>query len=647
MQKVARLLGLATMSVAMLATGGCGGGSGGGGDDGNGNNPPVDTDITFELLGKVVAPDSGGADITVSVGGQSFSGKADDQGNYRISLSIPQSAAELPLALISKLIDERSYIELSSNLGKVNEIAADAGPDGVLDFDENPRTNLSTFWTAEAALLAKVTGNTTKGAEFAGSVDPNEALKLAAALELVIADPVTFALPQGTSTTLQLAQNATASASFVANLVTNAPRSLENATQEILGEPDIVGQPQPADAVGTTIAVDLQTARDFCNGNCPEAQAFDFAADGSAEYYTEYENLKGTWEINGTRTQFRFLQPLVSTYDTFLDCDGDGVTDAQPVTETYTYFGNDVVSLSATAVGITDIARQSRSNCPNVPDEDNRSTRAYRRITNQRVPFSTAELAATRWALPVPDPAYGERLGDNILVTDLLDLQADGSTQARFLSAAPAWSVSGGDVILEQPGVYSGRVRRLESLDSVASLVLAEYTLESVKFISLSYAFRGDRTVQFVQAQVPGRYFFDGLGPDRVEAAESGDDPRLQGARVRLDPDGRGELEFDAIENGEYVVSTSSRKVVQWEVAAADELTYLRARNANDGSAFCTPGDTNCLLFARVRLALANRVGDRLYTVRERKTLDETVDGSLAATALSALVFDYAPLQGR
>ncbi|WP_161965764.1 carboxypeptidase-like regulatory domain-containing protein [Steroidobacter cummioxidans] len=85
---------LSTLLLSVLAACGGGGGNGGGGTDGpSGNNPPPGPAMSrLTLTGTVTDAPIRGALVTATVGSQTFTATADANGNYRIELSVEESA---------------------------------------------------------------------------------------------------------------------------------------------------------------------------------------------------------------------------------------------------------------------------------------------------------------------------------------------------------------------------------------------------------------------------------------------------------------------------------------------------------------------------------------------------------------------------
>lgn len=96
-----RSLGKAVLSTLLMsALAACGGGGGGGSSDGTGNNnggngngnPPAPTMSRLTLTGTVTDAPISGAVVTATIGSQAFTATADANGNYRLELSVEESA---------------------------------------------------------------------------------------------------------------------------------------------------------------------------------------------------------------------------------------------------------------------------------------------------------------------------------------------------------------------------------------------------------------------------------------------------------------------------------------------------------------------------------------------------------------------------
>ena len=194
---------------------------------------------SISIAGKIVAEGAENADVTVRMGGLLASGKANSSGEYFITLPIPIADEDTPIELVGHLTGERSYVALASNLGKAKDVIEQAGIDATLRFEENPRANISSVSTAEAALLRELGIARSKSLNFATEVDAQATLNLASAIELLIQRNNEFQLPNGTETTLQLAYDQSAREDFLQHLKNNNFEVVQNATLSILGNLDI------------------------------------------------------------------------------------------------------------------------------------------------------------------------------------------------------------------------------------------------------------------------------------------------------------------------------------------------------------------------------------------------------------------------
>ncbi|MDP2561153.1 hypothetical protein [Psychrobium sp. 1_MG-2023] len=199
------------------------------------------------------------AAVELLVDGQKFTGSADEDGIYSITVDT-SSLNENSLVQVKALGDStlNPEVEFVSQLTSLDNLLAQAGSDNVLDKDENFGVNITNVSTAEFALLTRDSSlpTTAEALDSAkAAVDTDEKITLAALIKIVV-DNDDYALPDGVSSTLDLIDDKATSDDFTVTVNDSDATLLEETKQDISQDSDLTTQ-RPI--VGTWIADDTWT----------------------------------------------------------------------------------------------------------------------------------------------------------------------------------------------------------------------------------------------------------------------------------------------------------------------------------------------------------------------------------------------------
>lgn len=611
------------VAVGALMLGACGGGGGGG---------PSKVDLT--LAGAVIAPNAGDATVTVTVGTESFETKTDDSGRYSIAVQVDASQADALVTLFTKLGGDDAFVELLSNAGSFSTLQSAAGDDGVVTAAEALDTNISVLSTAEAVLIEEAASGG-KGLTFGAGVDPDEALTLGAALRLAVANADEFPLPSGVETTLELARSQSRREGFIEAVQSSAPERLEGARVDLLGDPDVVGAAQPERLPAELIAARLRVGREYPFNFSGLVSGFEFEPDFTGRFFSNRSTVGTTWEIDGTRVRVHFDEPVVSSSFDPVDCDGDGFAEQRE--SQFSQSGVEVVLLSPVAVSLTANVTVTTPNCASRPGSrvETRTIAGTVLSDANLQPLSASQVADASFVVPVFAGLGAAAFSE--LPAEILSFGPDGTGSGRFLFGSFTWSASNGAIVVNW-GNISGRYRRVEDIDGIASVVLADFSSPDGRFADLDLSFEYDPAqVALTAAQVPGRYFQFGVG------AENGGDARLQGFRLRLDADGTGKQEDDFINANNEVEVLEAKNSIRWTLDIGELALRRYYDPGTPDGADCDPDLKPCIEFDERLITPANRNGERFYWLERRRIDNGGVDGSDPQTFI-ARFYDRVPL---
>lgn len=605
LHKLALVAGLLTLTA-------CGGGGGGSGSK-------VDA---LTLAGKIVAPLPDGADVTVTVDAKPYVTKADENGNFEVEIESTDSDALV--TILTKLAGSVSFVELTGKLGTFGDLASDAGDDNTLTADENIRTNVTSLSTAEAALLEEVQGSgkaQRKSFTFGDGVDVDEALTLAAVIELAINDPDEFALPDGASTTLDLARSATLRSAFADNIEERAPENLEQTKQNLIGNIDVVGSNTESGVPPDLLAALAGRENDYPFLAGSLIAGFEFDADGSGRYFNASQAEAMQWSRDGNRLIVEVAEGVAKASAIPCADPAAGFRESQ----------FEIVRLSPRAVSVT----TSYVSCGSgqAPPATTRGRLAVNAETT--LPLSAAELTAGTYALPVLGNTSDPKLPQPINV-DRVIFNADGTGHGGFIAGNFTWVLTSNVLTVSFGNDAVGTYRVVREIDGVARAFAADIDSPAGRFADLLIGFGGGSDAAFAEAEIPGRYFQFGIGDEQSDVAGR------EGFRLRFEADRIGFQEDDA-SNPDGVPQPVDNRFFVWTLQAGGNLVLRRYYERDNQPVACNPASSDaCTLYDTRVIVPVNRVGERYYWIERRRFNTDTS----VPYASDARFYDRVPLSG-
>ena len=204
------------------------------------------------ISGAVVDKEIPFADVTIQVGEQTFTVRADGNGRYSINVEFQdEDIVALATGIASDETPEKfQSVEFKSYLGDGKTIISDAGDDGVLSPIENINANISNVTTAVYTLVKneletqvsnpdEVELSQSELNNLVDSIDEEETLKLAAIIQLVV--DYGAELPAGIDSVLQLAESLSKDEAASETFVDDSIQAInENTTEQIASLDDVI-----------------------------------------------------------------------------------------------------------------------------------------------------------------------------------------------------------------------------------------------------------------------------------------------------------------------------------------------------------------------------------------------------------------------
>ncbi|MFD2632126.1 Ig-like domain-containing protein [Idiomarina piscisalsi] len=257
---------------------------------------------TVSISGKVVDSPIANATVTVTLGGETYTAEADEDGVYSLDVTFSEGAELLTIMAQGSAENNQDHVELVSALQSMATLAQAAGDDGVLERSEAPGTNVTNVTTASYTLMREANGGEAPADEEALSVaqeavDPNELLEVSAVIKLIV-DNENFSLPEDTESVLDLVQNKESYNAYVEDVKATDPEALDAVVDEIVNDPELVEQEEnptpPSFYMATSPTQPGFVSRSY--------EVLVFESDGSgmvvSPVYSDQSNSAFTWEID-------------------------------------------------------------------------------------------------------------------------------------------------------------------------------------------------------------------------------------------------------------------------------------------------------------------------------------------------------------
>ncbi|GFE91610.1 carboxypeptidase-like regulatory domain-containing protein [Steroidobacter agaridevorans] len=617
---------LSTLFLSVLAA--CGGGGGGGGGDGGGTPPPpAPTGSRLTLTGTVTDAPIPSAVVTATIGGQTFTATADANGNYRLELTVAQSATGEFITLKAKGAGPQSYVEFTSLLGTFQALKTQAGSDEILSSSENFATQITNVSTALAVLLQQANGGQPVASQtsidtLTPTLNAQQLLDLAAAIKLLVDQPDDYPMPSGQTSLQALLANTTARKQLVSDFFEQDPATFQAAQSAIANDPTLT-RPVTSATLPSTLTAVLVTDDDAATyAGLDRAISYTFNTDGTGKVSSGTWQRNMTWSISGASVDIVYETPVTWLYTwerkicpTYL-MNGYANYGYADYPIDYDVAGARLTLLNERVLAITETRQIRDRACSPVPATEVVTVARTLQKTEDFQTIDAAELRdsiRTLWIYDLPiDHDYASRG----IMPDLARLQADGTGTTEAWGKRFTWSLDGSGRILSlafEDGV-TAKLHSLRELNDFATEMLFEFTLPSgERFIEAGASVRTDLRPQlgFTLDNTIGRHYRFGVDNPPLN-------PGAKGSRWRFDADGFGSQERERIdENGNLVTVDGSNLRPQWGYNWRLNGNDLVEQHTEDNGTLNCDLRTNpfCNLDWELRIVPLAREGSRTYVL--------------------------------
>jgi len=643
-----RALGTVVLAAQLAA---CGGDDGGSKTPSGSDNPPpqVSTKHKLTLQGTVTDEPIANANVTATVGSQSFSATADAAGNYSVNLEVDDAGLTQLIQLAAKGVGDQSHVEFVSLAGSVQALTQAAGADGILSSAENFATQITNVSTAQAALIAAANGGempTSAAAlqTLAAGINAQDVLDLAAAIKLAVDDAANYPLPSGYTSILALVSDTTARQQFLNDAYEKDPAAFAAVQAAIVQDAGLT-KPISIDEDRSITTALLSSEADFSFNYTGRVMHFDFNKDGTGWAISETFDQAMTWVIEGSTVRVTYTSPVTTeSFDTENCVDDGGV---RQVRARYVSNGATVAFLNEQTVAITTKSNVSYLDCASLAPREDISTVARTVLSMDH--FETIDAEELSGATQT---IYAYDSAQQRVVADIADLGTDGTGTTRLTNLSFTWELDETGKIV-QAQFNDGTTAEYLSFgpiggsDPVASDLFWEIRTpgDGPVYMGAGASVFADPeyAVDLAVEDVPGRFYQFGIGN------EAGGDARLKGFRLRFDANFLGAQEDDYIDELGNLVTVDETvrpsDAFRWTLDGSHVVvrrtwdTVLESDNCLFGS------NANCELYDERRIIPIAVNGSRIYWLEQRRF---NFDGVTASTPATHLVrfYDYEPLSG-
>lgn len=651
----------------------CGGSSGGGSTPPpSGNTPPPQTPtpppvqkVSLTLTGMVTDQPIANAEVTATIGDQTFNATAGADGAYTLEMEVEPTEVDGFVTLTARGVGDQSFVEFTSLAGSFQSLATQAGDDGTLSSSENFSTQITNVSTAQAVYLQQANGGnpiTTDSAlvSLGSQINAQDVLTLAAVIKLAVDDPTNNPLPEGQTSILALASDSAARQSFINDRYENNREAFNAALVSIAQDPNLT-QPLENSVIesyleneGFTTAL-LSSDAAFTFNYTGRVQHFNLNAGGLGSESSETYEQDFTWSVDGSKIQITYEQPVVTYSWDSVQC-GDTFAQYQGRYETSQA---EISFLNARTVAITTTSDVTYTACPELDEEDAVSTSARTVLSmDDFAVIDMAEKYGLAQTIYVWDSVKEE------VVADVAEINEDGTGQTLLtgLSFEWAYNADGGPeeegkiVQVEFSNGTQAQYLSFRDIDDLASDLFWEIITPDGSvlmgagasiFADAEYAVSNDIT----EADVVGRYYQFGVGE------EISGDPRLKGFHLRFDANGVGAQVEDFIDdNGNVVtldetVPTHESRAFRWTIEQGPvgvEVVVRRTFDIGTEEYNCDLGvNVDCVLIDERRIIpiVVNDEG-RYYWLEVRRLAPPAGSVTLSTPATHlARFYDFEPLE--
>ncbi|MED5526592.1 MAG: Ig-like domain-containing protein [Pseudomonadota bacterium] len=418
------------------------------------------------LSGQVVDDPIPGATVTAKLDGNTFSAKADNQGNYQLLIKSLSNNDFVTLTATGDASQGMGAVKLVSLLGEMAGLVGKAGEDAVLDADEDSATQVTNLSTAYYLLQKEAKGSEPASdadiATYAPAISPEKMLEVAAVIKLIL-DDSNYSLPQGFSDVLAFTADIAAYNSFVTSLTAANPddNALTQMVNTIKADPALAPKFSADPLPGSYYTLSSAIPGYLAVG----ADKLSFNADGTGTMASQSDVIAFNWHIDSGQLIVNPTETTTSDYDATLLLDYD-----QAALYAKTYGTNTIkVTRQITSLIIKLLADGSANKLVSVDmvyndligdftldgqtiniDKLNQHLQYLTALVDAKATtlnFDADDIAGT-WALPTTYQPANLYYPPNLLNDDILTLNADGTGYAKLADAAVSWTLDAGKLNL-------------------------------------------------------------------------------------------------------------------------------------------------------------------------------------------------------
>ncbi|RUO80250.1 hypothetical protein CWI84_06355 [Idiomarina tyrosinivorans] len=193
--------------------------------------------------GKVVDAAIPNATVTITIGEDTFTTTADEDGNYTLEVFYTDGTKLVKIEAVGSADNEQDHVDLTSLMPSLATLQGLAGDDAIVQRSEAGGTNVTNVTTASYVLTKEANGgedpadeNTLSAAE--SNIDGTKVLEIAAVIKVIVDNP-DFDLPDGVSTIGELINDETAYNDYVAYVENTDPTALQAAADAIVEDEEL------------------------------------------------------------------------------------------------------------------------------------------------------------------------------------------------------------------------------------------------------------------------------------------------------------------------------------------------------------------------------------------------------------------------
>lgn len=459
------------------------------------------------------------ATISVTVGDKTYTATADEDGVYTLDIGAVDPSAFITISATGS--EGQEHVELVSIAGSFGALQMAAGDDGVLDTEESGSVNVTNLSTAKAVLMIEANGGTdiTDDATLITSeslVSGDDVLYLATVIKLVIDGG--YALPEGTTSTLDLVKDSTKTTAFVAAVDADDASAFNSTYNAIITDPQLVASFTTSNVPATLFTLFVSSANDtsLTYRATNRGKAWTFNANGTGTRAdADYASAPFSWTITNGKIVATYNTPLESTGWCRHPDGGSGTTYWCESTTTATTFTLLVDGTKADTLLLTPTGETNYPSDPGLaqPIAFSSGSTNLGLQASAAIPFSADEIPG-RWVTAVTGRAdasvSGLMLG--LLDSGFLEFQSGGAGERMATDYSPTeaftWAITDGVLNIEYTGGDKVSFYRLRKdggvYDTLALLTRSEGKRHSEAGLMLEVEV--DRLPLLEQEDIPARY---------------------------------------------------------------------------------------------------------------------------------------------